>query len=164
MKFNKKINKKAMYAIDTAPFYAVFSIVVSGLFIFFVMILTSHSSDNVSIPENLEEFVLYQRFLRSPDCFVYEDLSGRSHQLLIDLNKFTEDNLNTCYESGNNKNIPAFKLTLSFLEKTKTIKTSNWDAKGIIKKKEPAKNIIVVNKNKKYPGKIIIEIQNEKIA
>ena len=106
------MNKKAFYAADTAPFYAIFAIVVSVLFIFFTLILSHYTENTAEIPKNLEPYLLSQRFLRSPECFTYEDISGRSYSNVIDPTKFTQDRLNTCYNLEDQE-APAFKLTLN---------------------------------------------------
>ena len=138
------MNKKATYAADTAPFYAVFAIVVSTLFIVFVLLVSSYSTDKVQVPKGLNTYLLTQRFLRSPDCFTYEDISGRSYPLTFDINKFTQANLNNCYV-GDEKT-QAFRLKLTFADKESILQTNNWeDSSGFIR--EIPKDIFVYSDN-----------------
>lgn len=146
--------KKAFYAGDTAPFYAVFAIVISILFMFFLILINTYSSNTAQIPENLESYILTQRFLRSPECFTYQDISGRVHPLLIDITKFTEERLNKCYNSENKK-LPAFQLILN----DKTIQTANWDEEIGIQKRDKY-DILVYSENKKQHVKLSVGIQN----
>ncbi len=155
-----KLKKKATYTADTAPFYAIFAIVVTVLFMIFVLLVNHYSADNVEIPKNIEAYLLYQRFLRSPDCFTYEDISGRAYPLILDWSKFTEENLKNCYVSYQNKNIPAFRLKLTFPEKESTIQTENWNSQFGPHKIEKPKQMWVYFNNEKYKGELSIEIQN----
>ena len=49
-------SKKGTYAADTAPFYAMFAIVTSVLFIIFVFIVNSYSVSEVEIPKGINEY------------------------------------------------------------------------------------------------------------
>ena len=90
-------SKKGTYTADTAPFYVIFAFVVTALFILFVIVTTNYASSNVEPPKELNEYLLYQRFLRSSDCFAYQDISGRVYPATIDFNKFAQKNIENCY-------------------------------------------------------------------
>ena len=151
-------SKKATYTADTAPFYVIFAFIITFLFILFAIVITSYASDKVEPPEGLNEYLLYQRFLRSSDCFVYQDISGRVHSTTIDFNKFTQKNIENCY-IGNN-HVPAFKLKLSFNNQESEVKTNNWNDNKPLEKRESPYSILVYYQDKKYQGELIIEMQN----
>ena len=157
----KLINsKKAVYAADTAPFYMIFAVVVTGLFLMFLLIVNSNASNLIEVNKDLGNYFLYQRFLTSPDCFTYEDISGKVYPMNLDFSKFTQYSINNCYNSFNNQKLPAFRLKLSFSEKESVIKTDNWnDNKPVQKRNEPMP-VIVLSQNKKYKGDLSIEMQN----
>jgi len=153
-----KLNKKSQYAADTMPFYAVFIIVVNVLFIIFILAVNNIGSKQVDAPEGLTEYLVNQRFLRSADCFVYEDISGRVYPLVLEWNKFTEETLNECYITDE-KTKPV-QLSLSFTEGEKKIKTKNWQPiKGPDKAIQPI-DILIYYNNQISQGKLTIEMQN----
>ena len=146
------------YAGDTAVFYAIFAIAVSIMFIAFVVIVNTHSTDRVELPAGLDTYLLSQRFIRSPDCFAYEDISGRAYSNIIDFNKFTETQLNNCYIA--NEKLPAFRLKLSFQGEVSTIQTTNWDNSLNLTKREKPLSILVHHNDKNAKGDLSIEMQN----
>jgi hypothetical protein len=156
----RNLKKKAGYTVDTAPFYAIFIIAVAIFSVAFMLIVNSNSAGRIEVPEGLETYILYQRFLRSPDCFVYEDISGRAYPLTLDFNKFTQYNIENCYQAFGNKKIPAFKLTLTVPEKQAAVQTDNWNNALGPQKRIPPKIISVYYNNKKTEGQLSIEIQN----
>jgi hypothetical protein len=156
----KKLNKKAVEAADSMIFVMIFAVAVVSLFAILVFMFTYYSSDTVKLPEGLETYLLTQRFTRSPDCFVYEDVSGRSYPFTLDWDKFSEESLNECYVSPANIDVPAFRLRLSFSEGGRNIQTSNWnDDKGPDLIKSP-QHVFVYYNNKKYNGQFTLGIQD----
>jgi len=151
------MNRKGTYAADTAPFYAIFAIFVSILFIAAVFIMNSYSTDKVEVPKGLDAYLSYQRFFRSADCFVSEDISGRVNTLILDCNKFTQEKINDCYKG--NENTPGFRLKLEYGETTKNIQTSNWNNERSFERGVP-KNVLVLCDDKEYDGKLTIEVQD----
>ena len=153
-------SKKGTYAADTAPFYAMFAIVTSVLFIIFVFIVNSYSVSEVEIPKGINEYISQQRFIRSPDCFAYEDISGRTYPSVMDWTKFNQKRIEECYASYGEEKLPAFSLTLSYAGKEKTIYTDNWNTQAGPEKREPPKNVLVQFGTTRHEGTLTIEIQN----
>lgn len=155
-----KLNKKSQYAADTMPFYVVFIFAINLLFLIFILIVNNVGAEKVDAPEGLTEYIINQRFIRSPDCFVYEDISGRAYPLVLEWNKFTEESLNSCYQSTISPNI---KLSLFFAEddkNIKSIKTKKWQPeKGPDKVYQPI-NLLIYHNNQISQGKLTIEMQN----
>jgi len=151
------MNKKAIYAADTAPFMIIFVLFVSVIFIVSLFLFNSHSISKVEIPEGLDSYLLSQRFLRSPECFIYEDISGRVNALTLDLSKFNQQTLNKCYQ-GNEKT-PSFRLKLTYQDQELILQTNNWNSEQSFER-APIKNIFVQSNNKKINGKLSIEVQN----
>ena len=107
-----------------------------------------------------EEFILINDFTSS--CFAYEDgTTGRSYPLIIDWNRFTQENLDHCYNEKERRVI-GFRLTLknTQLNKEKApIITKNWD--GVISKRETIP-VSVHDEYGIYEGELKVEIQNAK--
>ena len=155
-----KLPKKAQIAMDWMPFLIVFSVVVGVIFAIFIFLVNTYASSNVDIPEEINEYVLYQRFLRNPSCFIYEDIAGRSYPLHIDMVKFNQNRIERCYTSFGNKDFIAFKLKLSYDGKEQSIKTDNWDDALGPDKRETIKGIIVHIGKNTFGGEMAIEMQN----
>ena len=110
------MNRKGQEAADI-PFYIFMIFIVIGLFSAFALYINVDSKDRIEPSIDMKQFISYQGFLRSPDCFVYEDISGRTHSLTLDISKFNEKNLRSCYVTEkDDKNIP-FRITLTYADK-----------------------------------------------
>lgn len=102
---------------------------------------------------------MIERFYNSPDCFAYEDESGRVYQKIIDLSKFNSRGiLDKCISLTDSKY--AFKLELvDFRSSEKlSITTSNWANFGNSRIEQ--KYVSVHSDNKIKNGKLLIHIQN----
>lgn len=154
------MNKKAEgYAADTMIFYAIFGILASLLAVAFVYIVQSDSMKAVEVPDDVSNYILYQRFLRSPECFVFEDFTGRAHPMYIDAEKFNEKRMDECYQPVDDE-FTAFSLSLVFGDEELKINSNNWnDNEGPEKRKKPI-SVFVVKEGKIINGKMIISIQN----
>ena len=161
MKFGKKgVAASEMWAPDTILFWILYGIVVAFIGVYFLIIVSKISPEQVKIRGNAEAFNLMQRFLKPASCFAY-DGSGITSIRTIDYGKFSEDTLNNCYSIGGGK-FTAFRLTLDSLSAglTKTIKTKNWNDNRGAEARESPKDILVYGNNKLSNGEITIEMQN----
>lgn len=103
--------KKASFVDEWGP-WIFFIIAVGVVGIIIVKLANVNVSSGTNIPEGLEdELVLAARFYNSEDCFAYVDDVGRVHPKVIDVNKFTQENMNKCFPQGEVKY--AFSLSLS---------------------------------------------------
>ncbi len=144
-----------MWGPDTMPFWIFFAIVAGFVAVGFTLMIHEFGAKKIAIRGNLEEHVLIQRFLTSPECFLY---SEKSISQSLDYTKFSGDRLNTCFLGTDKKH--AFQLTLALGGKeTQSIKTNNW-----IDAKKTAKSYIlpvsVMVSNQKVAGELSVEIQN----
>lgn len=160
MKIKKCVfDRKAQIAGRKIIFYIVFAIVAALTFLLIVYLVSSDKSSIAIIYPGLEDYILMQRFLLSPECFAYQDEdSGRTYSWTIDLEKFNQNNLNRCYAAENTKS-KAFRLTLSYGTFKSTLITKNWE--GFIKKAE-SKKVYVYDKGQVRQGELFIEVQDVK--
>ena len=147
--------KKGVIAAEKMVFYLLYAVIVSAVFIGFIIVVSSEVADKSNIPEGLEDYIFSRRFLDS--CFVYED-DVRTYPGIIDFNKFNQGNLDICYNTDSN-NVKAFRLTLEIREENtkKEIQTKNWE--GSVKR-HFTKNVLVYYNNKINNGELKIEVQN----
>ncbi len=139
-------------------FYIVFAVVATITFLLIVYMVSTDKSKIAVIQPGLEDYLLMQRFLLSPNCFVYQDDSGRAHPWTIDIEKFNQNSLNQCYDAENTK-AKAFRLTISYGTFKSTLITKNWE--GFIKKAE-TKHVYVNDKGQIKQGELFIEVQDVK--
>lgn len=155
-------SKKADISGEKIIFYIANVFVLAFLFLFIAGLIFTTKASKVGIPEGLENFIFIQRFTSSPHCFTYQDPeTNRYYTGTIDWNKFTEYNLNYCYDSEN-KNVKEFQLKLMNLRTNKNttkIKTKNWVGRV---DEEREKNVRIYKEGNFYDGKLIVEIQNAK--
>ncbi len=124
------------------------------MFGLFSIILSKFKYSTLHTSKTLDEDLLVQRFMRSPDCFVYFDYDiNRAHPNLIEWEKFSEEQLNNCLL---HKDI-SFQLTLENLDrnKKKTIKSADW--KNNLKR-SLSKDVLIKD-DKIWRGSLKIDIQ-----
>ena len=153
------LGKKADISGRKMIFYIVVAILLSIAFLFIVIIVPSNNSQISEIPLGVENNILVERFLSSPYCFVFQDKDTKRYSpLLIDKQRFTQENLEKCY-SADSTNMKGFRLTLTFENQKLTINTKNWQ--GFIKKAE-TKQVSIYDRGKIQTGELYIEIQDAK--
>jgi len=153
---------KAQYAADTAPFYIVFGIVISLLFLAFMWILAYYSTDISKIPDGVEYDIITQRFLSS-NCFGYMTTDLKlPEKNTLDWNRFTKENLDYCYSTTISTQ-PQFALKLKLEtppRESDEIKTNYW-SDNIGFDKQESKKVPVYYEGKIRQGQLIISTQWE---
>ena len=144
--------RKLIYYIVVIP------IIVTGFFIV-VWIVSSNKSSISEIHAGVEDYLVLQRFLNSPSCFAFVDNDlKRVSSWMIDLSKFTQENLEKCYNADSTR-VNAYRITLSYNDQKVVISTKNWE--GFFKKAE-TRRIYLYNNNKIQKAELFIEMQNAK--
>jgi hypothetical protein len=154
--------KKAQYAADTAPFYIVFGIVVTFLFLAFMWLLSYYTTDTSKIPDGLEYKVLTQRFYSST-CFGYTTKElGLLQKSIIDWNKFYQAKLDNCYDTSSSTQ-PQFRLNITFSDgKSAQLQTKYWSDNGPLDKQETL-SVLVNYENQIKLAQLILTTQWENI-
>jgi hypothetical protein len=155
--------RKAQYAADTAPFYIVFGIVITFLFLAFMWLLAYYTTNISKIPEGVEYSLITERFYSS-DCFGLTtselDIPQRN---IIDWYKFHQNNLDGCY-STTSSDQPQFKLKLKVEippRETDELTTKHWVDELSFDKKE-TRTVLVYHEDKVKEGQLSITTQWEK--
>lgn len=155
-------SRRATIAGRKVLFYMIFALVAAATAFILVYVTTTDASEIDNMPLGLEEYILINRFLHSPECFAYKDESIDRIYSFIDWSKFTDASLRHCYNL-NSTIVKGFELTLTIQnekneKEEKTISTANWE--GMLRKKTETK-IMVLKEGKIYRGVLVISIQNE---
>ena len=149
-----------MWAPDTVLFWIFYGIILGFAAVFFVIIVAKTGSDQATIYGNLESVYLSQRFLKSPDCFSYNN-EGILIANVIDSKKFTREHINNCY-NPKDLGMAAFRITLNFpsIESFEPLTTKNWNPNTGYELRLSPYNVLVYADGKLFNGEITIEIQN----
>lgn len=132
-------------------FYMVFGFIFVAFCLLLLYIITIEITNVAEIPQGLESYIFIQRF--SNGCFTYQDKDTlRLYPGIIDLNNFTNENLDKCYKPDYKDSI-GFKLTIN----DKSIQSSNFD----FSKKKIAKNILIFKEGKFENAKLDIEFEEK---
>ncbi len=160
MKISKLfLGRKSDISARKIIFYGVAALVLVVAFFLIVWLVSSGKSNISKIPEGLENYLITQRFLNSPSCFIFQDKdTGRAYPGIIDLKKFNQEYLNKCYDTKDT-NVKAYRLSLSYEDNKITISTKNWE--GFLKKGE-TKQVFVREDDKITKAELFIETQNAK--
>jgi hypothetical protein len=95
------LTKKGQFDVARKSIYWMLAgITVTVAVLAFAMILSSYQSKSLQIPPHLRAELVSLRFLNTPECFTYQDPSGRVFPGMIDLDKFTQERLNQCYQTS----------------------------------------------------------------
>ena len=88
--------------------------IATGIVMLIALFYVYGEGSQHEIPKGLEEMILAHRFSSTYNCFAYvEPLTGRTHPGVIDLLKFTENQMKNCYASAQYKS--EFNLTINQL-------------------------------------------------
>jgi hypothetical protein len=142
------MNKKAAIFGIKILLYIAYAFFILVLFLGTVSTMSSISGRMNRVPDNLEYQLLRDRAFASPECFAYQDMTGRSYDI-IDINKFTNESLAYCmhldnfpfdfrftlhyYEEDYQYNPSTFTVEWMLDKKTETAYTTGWFGSDFIK-------------------------------
>lgn len=149
-----------MWAPDTVLFWIFYGIILGFAAVFFVIIVAKTGSEQATIYGNLESMYLSQRFLKSPDCFIYnnDDILMAN---VLDSNKFNSEHINNCYDPKSSGMV-AFRITLNSpsIASFEPLMTKNWNPNTGYELRLSPYNVLVYANGKLHNGEITIEMQN----
>jgi len=123
------MNRKAQFDIARKTLYwGISGFILSILIVGLVILITTFKASAIEFNPKLEATVISQRFINNPGCFAYQDpLTERVHPRLMDIDRFTQDTLDNCYQSNTTRDYQ-FQLTIRNLETNQeiTIQTQEW--------------------------------------
>ncbi|MBT6762247.1 hypothetical protein HOA92_04355 [archaeon] len=156
-----KLNKKGEANDANIPavmlYYMMASFIIVILIFGFASILTGWQNQVSEFPDELKGEIIALRFSQSVDCFAYSDpVSGKVYPGVIDLEKFKDSRMDTCYFTGVDGQ-DFFQFELSLPEYKKTVETDNNYRNLIDHTIE--KQILVYDEGKFVPTKLFIYVQ-----
>lgn len=142
---------------------AAFMVVVATLILVFVL-LPQYQNSLVKVPDQLRAELISLRFVNAPECFTYQDqATGRVFAGVIDLQKFTQEQMNKCYRTEPEKGFKDFNFALELEGFTPTVdgqkkllRTNNFFNKVDF---TLYKQVLVRNGDRFEPTRLIIYVQ-----
>ena len=91
---------------------AAFMVVVAALILVFI-IFPQYQASLVEVPPELRAELISLRFVNTPECFTYQDpVTGRVFPGVIDLDKFSQERLDQCYRTEQEKGFKDYNFAL----------------------------------------------------
>lgn len=109
----------------TAIYLPLIMIVLTLIIFVFAFFIAGHRDRLTAVPAELKGELISLRFTNNQNCFAYQDsLTKRIYPGIIDLSKFTEDQLHRCYNTNLETGGQDFNFRLQLGDKE--IKTNNY--------------------------------------
>jgi len=122
------MNKKAQFEIARKSIYwmiAGFMIVI--IILAFAILIADYRSKLTRVPLEMNAEFISMRFTNIPECFAYMDQdTGRVYPGVIEISKFTNDQLNKCYLTEEEKGYKDINFGLWLKNKDLKINTNNY--------------------------------------
>lgn len=153
------MNKKGVSILGVRyQIYFVFFIIAITIFLFtFVYILNDYRNRLTAFPVELEAETLALRFLNNPDCFAYQDeITKRVYPRVIDLKKFNQKTINSCYPLNKEKGFKEKNFELNLVEHKTKLQTNNYYQRNDL---IFTKLVLVKKGDKIEPDTLIINVQ-----
>ena len=102
----------------------IMGIVIAVVLLAFAITIANYKNNLTEVPPKLKASLIAMRFTNIPECFAYQDPeTGRVYPGIIDLSKFTNEQMENCYPTQSTHEIN-FKLRLQ--NKGLEILTNNY--------------------------------------
>src|SRR3989344_8765728 len=142
---------------------AAFMVVVATLILTFVL-LPQYQRSLVEVPLELRAELISLRFVNTPECFTYQDqATGRIFAGVIDLQKFTQAQLDTCYRTEKDSGIKDFNFALELEGYTPTVggEKKLLSSNNFFNKVDFTlyKQVLVRNGDRFEPTRLVIHVQ-----
>ena len=151
----KMINKKgALSDADKLLFWVIFVIPACGLMIMLVFIAMPQLIEaQTTVSPSLQRHIAISTVLGSPLCFAYEEqITNRVYNGYVDLEKFTQKNLNDCMRLETRTDQGFFVAAYSEGEFLKEIETRNVLNRVSARSIEITRPVIIVDGDTKSNG------------
>ena len=121
-------DRKAQFELARKTIYwMIAALIISMLVLAFALILGNYTGKLTSVPKELQAELISQRFANVPECFAYQDnLTGKVFSGMIDLMKFTEEQMKQCYITDKEAGIKQFNFRLKLAKAGKEVSTNNY--------------------------------------
>ena len=115
--------KQAQFDVARKTIYwMIAGIAISVMVVFFAFVVGGYKSRLAAVPAELKAEFISLRFANIPQCFAYED--GVVHPGIIDMHKFTDEQMLKCYATEDKTGYRDFNFRLEL--NGKSIVTNNY--------------------------------------
>ena len=109
-----------------AIFWTIFAVLVTVMILVFFGLIASYRSQITMIVPELEAETIALRFTNTADCFTYQDpITGRIYPGVIDLNKYTQESLDSCYKTDAERGEYNFGLLIRGFQREEDLLITN---------------------------------------
>jgi len=151
VKFNHWNKKGQFNATIKSMFWPLMMFIIVMFAMAFIIFLSAYRGQLSHTPEELHAELIMQRFINLPECFAYQDASsGRVLLGVIDINKFTKEQLDQCYLTPEKEGIKNYNFKFALEGEKKEVLTNNFfnDVDFTVFKEVAVKKGDVVTKDK----------------
>ena len=145
------LTKKGQFDVARKTIYwMMVGVMITIIVLTFAFILGGYKSKLTYVPGEIRAEYIALRFTNNEQCFAWQDVSGIVHAGVIDISKFTDEQMNkSCYLTGLLQGHEEFNFGVVLESTKKMVRTNNYyqkndftlfkevlirDEKGIIKK------------------------------
>ena len=94
-------------------YWMIAGVLITITVIALVFLFSGYQRQLVEVPEELRAELISLRFVNTPECFTYQDpITGRAFPGVIDVNKFTQERLDRCYRTENERGFKDYNFAL----------------------------------------------------
>lgn len=122
------INKKAQFDFTRKSIYwMIAGFILTIVVIAYVFVLAGYNSKLTYVDPKLRAEFLSLRFINNPDCFAYQDKETKiTSSGIIDITKFTEQQLYNCYHTEKEQGYNDFNFKLVLENQQQEVITNNY--------------------------------------
>lgn len=143
---------------STMIFWSIAIFMITVVLLTFAFVIGGYKNSLTKVPSELQAELIALRFANIPDCFAAEQ-NGAVMAGVIDVEKFTKERLQSCYNTEPREGIKTFNFKLE-LKNAGTILTDNYfhNDKFVLRKE-----VLVLQEGKIKKDQLVIHVQ-EKIG
>ena len=139
--------------------WILFAFIISGLVLTFAFAISGYRNKLTQVPAELRAELITLRFAQIPECFaMVDEPSGKMLWDTIDLTKFTDAQLSTCYRTEQEKGFKTFNFRLQLKKLNKEVITNNYFHQDLFEIRKP---IHVRQDNQWIDDELIIYVEEK---
>ncbi len=121
-------NTKAQFDFTRKSIYwMIAGFILTIVVVAYVFVLAGYNSKLTYVDPKLRAEFLSLRFVNNPDCFTYQDKETKiTSTSIIDLTKFTQQQLYNCYHTQQEQGFNDFNFKLVLEKQKKEVTTNNY--------------------------------------
>ena len=137
-------------------------VVITMVILGFAIMIGNYRNQLTHTPKEVVAEMIALRFANIPECFAYSDpVNGRVYPGVIDINKFTKEQMNKCYFTEEKEGYKDYNFGLSLKNQGKEVITNNYFNKDDF---TIIKAVLVVTENGTWVDDTLYVYVQEKIG